>query len=619
MLLAASGSVAAVDFVMQPLVGGAGSAPGAKWLTPTAGPATSEVLIFLEPGTDAEAFAQEHNLVLKSRLVSDPDACVFEAASVEAAGSLAEGAAGDARVRSAHLNQQLQVQQMAFVPDDPYFPKNAPLLGQWHLVNQHVAGRDIHVQGAWNRDLTGSGVTIGFVDDGIDTTHEDLSANYVSGDSYDFGEGDADPSPHTDDDHGTATSGLAAARGGNGTGVTGVAPMSGIAMMRVDFDCSSVTQFVDATLYHSSGANTDVKIKSHSYGYTTAWGVNSGELTALITSHDCGTIHTWAAGNSGIDVNKMGLTNRPEALVVAGLSSDDDYVSYSNFGANVFCTSYTSSNDTPTQFDGITTTDRTGASAGYNPPDDLTDTNYTTTFGGTSACAPTVAGVMALGRQVQPNLDTRLAKHILARTCDVVDPGDTTYYSDGGWQTNGAGLQFNQNYGFGRINADAFTKGCELYTGVTPLVVWGAEGVVDYDIPDGDPTLDGFIINMGEADPVEEVILAVDVTHDHQGDLEFYVLSPQGTLGRMCAANSSDSGTGYVWLFTSNLFWGEDPEGIWAILVCDLVSGNTGTWNAAGFYILTGDVVPEPGTWALVGTGALLVFGIMRRRRMRER
>jgi len=32
---------------------------------------------------------------------------------------------------------------------------------------------------------------------------------------------------------------------------------------------------------------------------------------------------------------------------------------------------------------------------------------------------------------------------------------------------------------------------------------------------------------------------------------------------------------------------------------------------------LTGDPVPEPGTWMLIGTGALLFFGIMRRRRMK--
>ena len=61
---------------------------------------------------------------------------------------------------------------------------------------------------------------------------------------------------------------------------------------------------------------------------------------------------------------------------------------------------------------------------------------------------------MALGKQANPNMDVRLAKHILARTSTIVNASDSSQTSDGGWRTNAAGIHFNQNYGFGLINAD---------------------------------------------------------------------------------------------------------------------------------------------------------------------
>jgi subtilisin family serine protease len=91
---------------------------------------------------------------------------------------------------------------------------------------------DIHVPAAWNRDITGSGVIIGIVDDCLQITHPDLSPNYVAADSWDFGQNDPDPSPvynsgPNEDRHGTSVAGVAAARGGNSIGGTGAAPWPG--------------------------------------------------------------------------------------------------------------------------------------------------------------------------------------------------------------------------------------------------------------------------------------------------------------------------------------------------------------------------------------------------------
>ena len=77
---------------------------------------------------------------------------------------------------------------------------NDPLLGrQWHLVNKAQSGgtkgADIDVAPAWAAGLTGRGVRIGIVDDGLESTHPDLAANAHPELGHDYRDGDSDPSP----------------------------------------------------------------------------------------------------------------------------------------------------------------------------------------------------------------------------------------------------------------------------------------------------------------------------------------------------------------------------------------------------------------------------------------
>lgn len=39
---------------------------------------------------------------------------------------------------------------------------------------------DINVTGVWERNITGRGVTVVVVDDGVEHTHQDIQPNYVS-------------------------------------------------------------------------------------------------------------------------------------------------------------------------------------------------------------------------------------------------------------------------------------------------------------------------------------------------------------------------------------------------------------------------------------------------------
>lgn len=118
------------------------------------------------------------------------------------------------------------------IPTDPLFAN------QWHLLNNgtttgSVTGEDAKASSAWNLGCKGNGVNIVTVDDGMDTTHEDLTSNYLSTLSINFSSDSTDRgfaatgSCNTTANagcHGTAVSGIMAARDGNNIGLVGIAP-----------------------------------------------------------------------------------------------------------------------------------------------------------------------------------------------------------------------------------------------------------------------------------------------------------------------------------------------------------------------------------------------------------
>jgi len=575
--------------------------------------ATTEILVRLAPGTDARAFARERNLEFLYTLRSDSDMHVVKAASaIEAEKVVASqtrsapkaGAAVAANpLRDAWLNRVAPKVLKAFVPNDPYYPSNNPATfpGQWHLNWVEHPDLDSRVQGAWNRDITGLGVTIGIVDDGMDTAHPDLATNYVAGDSWNFGNDSANPDPvYASDNHGTAVSGVAVARGGNGLGVTGAAPWSRLAGLRIDMKNGTTANVVDAIKYHSFGANRNIRVKNHSYGSGTPFTDDSAERAALGESAGDGAIHCIAAGNarSGAmeDANKNATASSPYVVNVAALASSGIFASYSSFGACVFVTAPSSSQRT-NELE-ITTTDRVGTN-GYNnyewADNPFPDEDYTADFGGTSSAAPLVAGIMALGVQANTNLEIRLAKHLLVRSCDRIDPGDATVTSDGGWKTNGAGFCFNQNYGFGKINADRFTAMARQYTGVTPEVVQGDETPVSFEelVPPGTNVSRTFTFT--NQSPLETVEMRLDFATTVLRDMDAYLTSPQGTKSRLFMACPADTNTAPAsltnWFFTSHAFFGENPAGTWTVTVLNQGDNEDTTWTAYQFIAHIGQAI----------------------------
>ncbi len=569
-------------------------------IDPDAPQDTDEFLVQLQPSADPSEVAARHGLVAIRRLNANSDWYVLKG-NTSARAALASGnLKSDPEVAIAGVNEKTAYKRFGFTPNDPFFFPDQPTVGwygQWHLVNNIGGAIDADVKPAWDNNWTGNGVVIGIVDDCLQKSQPDLSPNFSPSNSWDFGQNDADPSPvNAGDQHGTSVAGVAAARGGNGIGVTGAAPLAKLAGLRVDFNSQTSQQFVDATLFHTANGSEAIKVENHSYGYTAPFIATPLEKQALATSAANETIHVFAAGNErgnrAQDSNSLDLQSSPDSITVAALGEDGKFATYSDFGSNIFVCAPSSSGNLP----GITTTDLNGFS-GYNPTSDtFPDQNYTTIFGGTSSAAPLVTGVLALVKQSNSALNTRMAKHLITMSSNVVDPGDTS--TAGGWITNGAGLKFNENYGFGCIDAGKLIANAQLYQGVTKQTTETVGPITaNQSIPDNNTRGVTKKFTVTSTTRLEDVTLLLNITHPYRGDLEISLRSPMGTTSRLkstvlgATANTSDSGANVHWTFSSNAFWGEVPAGTWSVTVKDLAGGDVGTLTDFTFTAHMGQLV----------------------------
>ena len=164
---------------------------------------------------------------------------------------------------------------------------------QWHLQNtgqdafasgSGIGGEDINYSGAMALGVTGAGVRVNVIDTGLELQHPDLQANIVAGASYDYLDGDTDPTNNADagGDHGTSVAGLIAAVGDNGIGVAGVA---GDALLQgynyLVADPQTLEGYLLAHGQTDNLENTDIYNKSLGTEYTYDVPINSDLLDTL--------------------------------------------------------------------------------------------------------------------------------------------------------------------------------------------------------------------------------------------------------------------------------------------------------------------------------------------------
>lgn len=490
-----------------------------------------------------------------------------------------------------------------FVPNDPFFS------GQWHLWQTNAVGEgttsgvDVNVIDAWNLHK-GSGVIVGIVDDGLQISHPDLNANVATNALIHRDWNDStpnDPSPSSLDAHGTAVGGLVAARGNNALGVSGVAPEAKLAGLRLTAGVPS-----DADEIQAFGWKNDlISIKNNSWGPADD-GTSIFKLPADIAAAlgnatstgrgGLGEVFFWSNGNGGSytaaqfvtdSSNYDGYASSIHVISVAALAGNGRASYYSEKGGNVTVTAPSSGPasgnfaSTPS----ILTTDLAGTS-GYS------NTDYTSSFGGTSASAPIVAGVAALMLQANPNLGWRDVKEILIRTARKIDTGDS------GWVSNKADLAFNPWYGAGLVDAtEAVTLATEWENLDTMQSASASQTGLSLQIPDNN--VDGVTVDLPISSNfrVESVAVTVSALHLYRGDLVFSVISPSGTKARLTGGVrylDSNSHLANV-TFTTPFLWGETSAGTWKVQAADEWVAVRGTLKEAAITVYGSSSPVAPG------------------------
>ena len=443
---------------------------------------------------------------------------------------------------------------------------------QWHLKNddqfRNSAGHDIRVEEVWPT-YTGDGINVAVVDDGMHHTHEDLKDNVDSSLNHNYNTGGTNIYDYFEW-HGTAVAGLIAAKD-NFLGMRGVAPEATI------YGYNYLEEQTDANEADAMSRNSAITaVSNNSWGprdygkpqhATDMWerAVKDGVTNGYGGK---GVAYVWSAGNGGNDddyANLDEIANFYAVTAVCAVGHDDKRSSYSESGSNLWLCGPSSSGRVGQPR--IATTDN--------------GNRYYGRFGGTSAAAPIVSGVVALVREANNALTWRDVKLILAASARKNDV-DNTGWEQGAlkYGSTTERYNFNHEYGFGMVDAKAAT---DLATGWTNAPAFrqitSESGVINIAIPDAAtlggpdiPRTGSTSLTVGTfVDFIEFVEVNTHFSHISFRDLTVELISPSGAvslltphadLGERVSLRSS-------FRFGSARHLGEDAAGQWTLRITD--------------------------------------------------
>lgn len=451
--------------------------------------------------------------------------------------------------------------------NDPMWPR------LWYMHRE--GGLDMNVGLVYTKlNITGRGVSVSILDDGIEKDHPDLMKNYDPGASYDVNDHDPDPQPRyeysNENRHGTRCAGEVAAQANNGICSVGIAYDAGIGGVRMlDGD---VTDAVEA---QSISLNPQ-----HIHIYSASWGPDDDGHTvdgpgplARKAFFDgitqgrggLGSIFVWASGNGGHNGDSCacdGYTNSIYTLSISSSSENGLVPWYSEACASTVATTYSSGAQREKQ---ILTTDLRKQ---------CTDSHT-----GTSASAPLAAGIIALVLEANPSLTWRDVQHIVIQTARQAN-----LVADD-WVVNGVGRKVSHHYGFGLMDAAAMVElaltwktvpeqhRCEVASlGINRNVA--AMETVELTLE-----TDGCRGQMDEVNYLEHVQVVVTLQAQRRGEVELYLTSPAGTRATLLGRRASDVSSEGLnnWAIMTTHSWGEAPMGVWKFEIKNL--GTTSTIN----------------------------------------
>lgn len=476
---------------------------------------------------------------------------------------------------------------------------------QWNIVKLFGSAETAHSMLA---KYNGAGVHVADYDDGIDKSVAALMTHYDASRELVINGIKADPGILTGAGqgvHGTATNGIIATdptkTGGRVTGIangawlTDVNVFSGPAATATGY-LMALQQMVNFDVTNNSYGSTakwsELNLGFYSYGNFL---ISSLEYVGNTGRGGLGTIIVKSAGNNwSIDHRDAGTQafNVDRHVVTVGAMDSNDTVSYySQRGASLLTCA--PSNGASKE---ITTTDRTGT-AGYS------DSNITTTFGGTSAAAPEVTAVVADMLGANGKLGARDVQAILALASH---DNETAWFTTAathnmayGWTVNhaagafnGGGYHFSNDEGFGELNAHDAIREAAVWSYMNPTAqTYNNEvhlsAAAKVAAP---PTTTGasFTFDVTGDETVENADLTLNVSTANLNNLKVVLTGPSGTQSIVLDSSVSIKDSSWVSYpggvnvtLSSHAFLGESAHGTWKAQVFDSIKSDLLSVNGA--------------------------------------
>ncbi|TVQ93382.1 MAG: hypothetical protein EA397_04495 [Deltaproteobacteria bacterium] len=309
--------------------------------------------------------------------------------------------------------------------DDPRFPS------QWYLDV-------LEMDPLYELSLGDPQVRVAVIDSGIDLDHPDLQGSWVQ--PYDALSDSEDPRPSPGDfcqgsstelcdHHGTAVSGIIAARANNGIDIVGLCPECTLVPIRL-LGPGEPTLGADVAAFEHAIA-TDAAVINNSWAFGMAMPVPAPladiiHVASTESRGGLGALVVFAAGNSDRELLDDELQALPDVLCVTATDRYGLPTSYTNRGAAVDVAAPSA-----------TVTLQAGS-------------GITTNFGGTSAAAPVVAGLAGWAVSVDPTLSAQELHQIFR---DAATPSPLVTHDERG---------HHLTFGYGEISGPSLLAQLDL-------------------------------------------------------------------------------------------------------------------------------------------------------------
>jgi len=513
-------------------------------------------------GTDVDQLAKEFSMINLGQIGQIEDHYLFEKAS-HPRRSRRHAVDITSQVESHHMvleaaqqrivsrqKRSIKARQITF--SDPHYPK------QWYLKHSYN-----NVTNAWTQGVTGRGVVVTILDDGLEYTHPDLQKNYEPKASADLNDNDDDPMPRYDitneNKHGTRCAGEVSSVANNnicGVGAAYNAKIGGVRMLDGD-----VTDAVEAKAIGLNPQFIDI--------YSASWGPDDdgqtvdgpGKLTKTSFTlgiekgrNGLGSIFVWASGNGGMahdNCNCDGYTNSIWTLSIGSASELGEKPWYAEECSSTMAVTYSSGSSKEQQ---IYSTDLHSKCTEHHT--------------GTSAAAPLAAGIFALVLQANPTLTWRDMQHL------VISTSKESNLKNPEWVTNGVGRKVSHKFGFGVIDAGALVTLAGLWNNIPDQRICRTEVKEPKKDIQGGKEVEFVIKTDGcrgddQVMHLEHVQAVITMTARKRGDISLALISPMGTRSQLLTSRKYDSSSsGFTaWPFLTVHKWGEDPDGKWTLVV----------------------------------------------------